>query len=88
MEWRSDYEVHLTKKSPSELSVGRLAPPAGDYGIYDHFVAESATDEDSGPTVRIVPRFLFGLSYDTIEEMYGKDVSKFPVIGVFTSSPR
>ncbi len=38
--------------------------------------------------VRIIPRFLFGLSSETVEEMYGTDVNALPVVGVFTSSPR
>jgi hypothetical protein len=38
--------------------------------------------------VRIIPRFLFGLPFETVVKMYGPEVSALPVIGVFTNSPR
>ena len=38
--------------------------------------------------VRIVPRFLFGLAREAVEEMYGPDVDNYPIIGIFTSSTK
>jgi hypothetical protein len=89
MEWRSDYTIHVTRpsSSSSNLDVRRQAPAgcASEFGIYNHFVA-TADDEDS--VVKVIPRFLFGLPLDVVEELYGTDVSKFPIVGIFTSSPR
>ena len=57
-------------------------------GIYNHF--ETIV---SDKTIRIVPRFLFGLPTETIESIYGDSkgeediVSRLPIVGVFTSSP-
>ncbi len=89
MEWREEYEIHVgwsgsaSSSSSPPLSVERVAPASGRFGIYDHFLAEGAEE-----VVRVVPRFLFGLPFDTIAEMYGDDVSNFPVVGVFSDSPR
>ncbi len=95
-EWREDYSISVgassappkESSSPSDepLSVSRYAPPwsASDWGIYNHFVA-SVTN---GNVVRVVPRFLFGLTKETVDEMYGADVDNFPIIGIFTSSTR
>ena len=104
MEWRSEYEIEVglqnrqqpKKLSNSEanfqekLSVAINAPPWSwsTWGIYNHF--ETIV---SGNTIRIVPRFLFGLPVDTIEALYGDTegkehtVSRLPIVGVFTNSP-
>ena len=99
MEWRSDYAIHVSKNnddtsssssassSSPALDVKREAPATGDYGIYNHFVADAAKDGQEN-VVRVVPRFLFGLPYKTMESMYGNDVDNFPIIGIFTDSPR
>ncbi len=101
MEWREEYEIHVSRQdSSSSLSVERRAPPAGRFGIYDHFLAEDGEDSAATGTgtetgtakkeevVRVVPRFLFGLPFATIGEMYGDDIANFPVVGVFSESPR
>ncbi len=91
MEWRRDYEIHVSKQSSSSsssVSVERVAPSAGKYGIYDHFSAEEAAEGGDSSVVRVVPRFLFGIPFDTIADMYGEDVAQFPVVGVFSDSPK
>jgi hypothetical protein len=89
-EWRPEYvvEVNSAPSSSAGLSVTRTAPAysAADWGIYNHFVASVA--DASSNTIRIVPRFLFGLEKETVEEIYGDDVDNFPIIGIFTSSTR
>lgn len=91
MEWRPEYTITVSRESkskessPISVSVSAPASSASSYGIYNHFVV--STDE-GGQKVKIVPRFLFGLPYDTVDEMYGKDVDQFPIVGVFTESPR
>ena len=95
MEWRPEYTITVSrmKSTPSEksskqlISVSQSAPAssASSYGIYNHFTASAADGETK---VKIVPRFLFGLPYDTVDEMYGTDVDDFPIVGVFTESPR
>ena len=99
MEWRPEYTITVSRSkskkkessSPSSpdgprISVIQSAPAssASSYGIYNHFVATAEKES----TVKIVPRFLFGLPYDTVDEMYGTDVDQFPIVGVFTESPR
>ena len=85
MEWRQDYFV----KVDENREVAREAPYAGNFGIYDHFIAETPRPrDDTDVVVRIVPRFLFGLPFETVEAIYGTDVSNFPIIGIFTHSPR
>lgn len=83
LEWRSDYIIHATNQP--ELSLEMSKPSSAEYGIYNHITSQS---DQEAKTVKIVPRFLFGLPFHLIEEMYGTDVSQFPIIGVFTNSPR
>ena len=86
MEWRSEYEIQVGDSQSSELSVDLSTPPSSwsKWGIYNHF--ETIV---TGRTIRIVPRFLFGLHKETIESIYGEEdtVEKIPIIGVFTDSP-
>ena len=87
MEWRSEYEIQVGDKSPkAELSVDISTPSSSwsKWGIYNHF--ETIV---TGRTIRIVPRFLFGLHVETIESIYGAEdtVAKIPIVGVFTESP-
>lgn len=85
MEWRTEYEIHVSK-SP-ELSAKRVEPAStwGDYGIYNHFFTEVVPGESK---VKVVPRYLFGIKPEVVEDIYGQDVSDFPVVGVFTDSPK
>jgi len=90
MEWRSEYEIQVgdtsTSKNSAELSVAISTPSSSwsKWGIYNHF--ETIV---TGRTIRIVPRFLFGLHVETIEAIYGAEdtVAKIPIVGVFTDSP-
>ena len=90
MEWRSEYEIRVDRLSDSGLRVDIEAPQwsFSSWGIYDHFEAQLV---DNGRTIRIVPRFLFGLDIQTIESLYGGGseavVSNLPIIGVFTEYP-
>lgn len=87
MPWRSEYVIHASSKLPTsrnlEVEIQTPAFSASGWGIYNHFVASA--EEAS---ITIVPRFLFGLPFTVIEDLYGTDVSKFPIIGVFTSSTK
>jgi len=98
LEFRPEYRVVVAtpsssrSSSTSDLLVGRTAPPysASEWGIYNHFEATSpAVDKrESKNVVRVVPRFLFGLAREAVEEMYGPDVDNYPIIGIFTSSTK
>ncbi len=69
MEWRSEYQIKLEQAEDSkEVSVKIDAPSSSwhRWGIYNHFDTIV-----SGRTVRIVPRFLFGLPVEVIESIYG-----------------
>ena len=79
------------------------------FGIYDHFRTnikssgkgnKEITHQDENTksqtlhTIQILPRFLFGIPYETIQSMYGMnnkdgsiDLSKLPIIGIFSNSP-
>lgn len=47
MEWRSDYEIHVSRLGEDRTTdVKRVAPAAGEYGIYNHFVATAADGGD------------------------------------------
>ena len=85
MEWRPEYEIHVAKTSSSGLTSKRVEPASalGSWGIYNHFYTE-VTDGK----VRVIPRFLFGVKPEIAESMYGPNVADFPVIGVFTESPK
>lgn len=86
MEWRSDYHISVSKPSNGKVSAELIYPPGSlgaGRGIYDHF---TVTQEKN--RIKITPRFLFGIHPDIIESMYGTDVADFPVIGVFTNSPK
>ncbi len=84
MEWRQDYRVSVDKRS-DKVDVKRDAPFSGEFGIYDHFSADGG---DEGDVVRLVPRFLFGLPAEKLNELYDEDVDKLPVVGIFSDSPR
>lgn len=99
LEFRPEYKVEVdtassSQSSPSTLSVARTAPPysASEWGIYNHFEATApSVGNDKGKSknvVRVVPRFLFGLAREAVEEMYGPDVDNYPIIGIFTSSTK
>ena len=84
MEWRSDYSIQVENNPGSgSLSVQQTAPPVSSTGIYNHFTATA----DGANVVKVVPRFLFGLPVDVIENLYGHDVAEYPIVGVFTNTP-
>ena len=92
MEWRSEYEIQVEPSGDkaSDLSVSLHAPSWSwsKWGIYNHLELIV-----TGKTIRIVPRFLFGLPVDTIETLYRDPeeeeatVSRLPIVGVFTNHP-
>ena len=99
MEWRSEYEIQVeTSQNKKNLLSVEISSPAwswSKWGIYNHF--ETIV---TGRTIRIVPRFLFGLPIDTIETIYGDKedeqieggggtttVDRLPIVGVFSESP-
>lgn len=97
MEWRSEYRVviEVTPEVTARIEVPMLS--FNHWGIYDHFIVSV---EDG--TVKIVPRFLFGIPLKTVEAMYGPPepghpdrlgpnltediVGRLPIIGLFSSS--
>ena len=45
-------------------------------------------------TIQIIPRFLFGIPFETIQSLYGSDkkdgsidLAKLPIVGIFSNSP-
>lgn len=91
MEWRPEYEIQVGQQSESQDLFIKVEAPSwtwSNWGIYRHF--ETIV---TGRTIRIVPRFLFGLHHDTIEDLYGDvekkeyTVSRLPIVGIFTESP-
>jgi len=97
MEWRPEYKIHVSQyqenqnKLSASIEVPSEYPLLGfsNWGIYKHFETHVVSDK----TIRIVPRFLFGLSHEAIESIYGDKsgqediVSRLPIVGVFTNSP-
>lgn len=80
MEWRPEYHIFVDKDE-SGISAKQVNPSINT-GIYNHF--ETSVVNNS---IKVVPRFLFGLPSHIIEGMYGKDVSSYPIIGVFSEKP-
>ena len=83
MEWRGEYHLHLTRQPSGALALKPQAPWAATYGIYNHFVA--SVEEDR---VKVLPRFLFGLPFESLERMYGAEMEGYPIVGVFTQETR
>ncbi len=75
MEWRSEYTILVEEiQGSKQVSVKIDAPSSSwhKWGIYNHFDTIV-----TGRTIRIVPRFLFGLPIETIESIYGgKDITR------------
>ena len=65
MEWRSEYQIKVGQSESQDLFVKVEAPSWSwsNWGIYNHFETHV-----TGRTIRIVPKFLFGLPIDTIGE--------------------
>ena len=65
MEWRSEYQIKVGQSESQDLFVKVEAPSWSwsNWGIYNHFETHV-----TGRTIRIVPKFLFGLPVDTIGE--------------------
>jgi len=90
MEWRSEYQIKVGQSESQDLFVKVEAPSWSwsNWGIYNHFETHV-----TGRTIRIVPKFLFGLPIDTIEALYEDKerkehtVSRLPIVGIFTESP-
>jgi len=90
MEWRSEYQIKVGQSESQDLFVKVEAPSWSwsNWGIYNHFETHV-----TGRTIRIVPKFLFGLPIDTIESLYEDKeqkehtVSRLPIVGIFTESP-
>ena len=77
------------------------------FGIYDHFrtsIKSSSSGNDKIDdqketsripyTVQIIPRFLFGIPYEKIQQLYGTnkgdgsiDLSRLPIVGLFSDTP-
>ena len=68
MEWRSEYQIKVGQSESQDLFVKVEAPSWSwsNWGIYNHFETHV-----TGRTIRIVPKFLFGLPIDTIGEYTG-----------------
>ena len=70
MEWRPEYKIHVSQyqenqnKLSASIEVPSEYPLLGfsNWGIYKHFETHVVSDR----TIRIVPRFLFGLSHEAI----------------------
>ena len=91
MEWRPEYQIQVGQSESSPDLFIKVEAPSwtwSNWGIYSHF--ETIV---TGRTIRIVPKFLFGLPVDTIEALYGDQerkehtVSRLPIVGIFTESP-
>lgn len=97
MEWRSGYQIviDVTPELGARIDVPILS--FNKWGIYNHFIVSVENN-----VVKIVPRFLFGIPYNTIEDMYGVPpagepdplelvgtediVGRIPIIGLFSAS--
>jgi len=95
--------------SASPISVHTEAPLLSfrHFGIYDHFrtsIKSSSSGNDKIDdqketsripyTVQIIPRFLFGIPYEKIQQLYGTnkgdgsiDLSRLPIVGLFSDTP-
>jgi len=83
LEWRSNYQAELSKDWWSgSISVTEKHPWYSKFGIYSHY----HTQVIDGTTVRFVPNFMFGLSFEWIQKLYPGGGAEVPVIGMITES--
>jgi len=104
MEWRPEYEIVVTPKqvgvdtagsgdSQPWVDVSIVAPLLSfqKWGIYDHFTTEWSNNQGE-ISLRVLPRFLFGIPIPTVTKMYGVSttdlLANLPIIGVFSQSTR
>ena len=91
LEWRPEYNlcyhIAIADENNSIPSVDiSLETPFGScssYGIYNHL-----TTIVDGRTIKIVPRFFFGLPFKKVQKLYGPEVGGLPIRGVFTESTK
>ena len=88
MEWRPEYEIIVSAASDSDSVEAQIQAPLFSFqkwGIYNHLVTELVNSNDDvtevHTTVRIVPRFLFGIPIKTVSHMYsgGSGINKVPM---------
>lgn len=86
MEWRPQYEI-VVDVTGSDTSGKRRHPEAQivapfmsfqRWGIYDHLAVEWTETAKSVPTLRVLPRFLFGIPVQTVSQMYSGATSPVP----------
>lgn len=86
LEWRPEYNIAVETVDDDRFLDVQLETPFGscsNLGIYNHL-----TTVVTGRTVKILPRFLFGLPFAKVQELYGKDAATLPITGVFTTSTK
>jgi len=103
MEWRPEYEIVVTAKMASgdedttiqypDVTIAAPLLSFQKWGIYDHFTTEWVqTGGKDDISLRILPRFLFGIPINTVTKMYGVStdalLANLPIIGVFSQSTR
>eukprot|EP00088_Acartia_fossae_P013042 TRINITY_DN16756_c0_g2_i1.p1 TRINITY_DN16756_c0_g2~~TRINITY_DN16756_c0_g2_i1.p1 ORF type:complete len:239 (-),score=36.30 TRINITY_DN16756_c0_g2_i1:29-718(-) len=80
-EWRSEYK-NVIVRSEKGLSVTKEEPWYSQYGLYNHYYIQYT----STGGVRYLPRFMFGVPYGTLEELYG-GADNIPITGLLSESP-
>merc|ERR1711953_37478 len=82
-EWRPEYRVLISRQEevePGGLVVEVERPWYGLLGLYNHLDHQVA-----GRTVRLVPTFMFGLTGDLLDSLYGGP-DKIPTRGMLTAT--
>ena len=79
-EWRPLYTIDIDSDSGSSIQVTVNKPWYGDYGLYDHF-----HEEIQERRIRLVPNFMFGLTQEVLDQMYG-DPQHIPSTGIISDS--
>jgi len=77
MEWRPQYEIVVDvtgSDSSGRHPQAQIVAPLMSFqrwGIYNHLAVEWTENANAVPTLRVLPRFLFGIPVQTVSQMYG-----------------
>ena len=77
MEWRPQYEIVVDvtgSDSSGRYPQAQIVAPLMSFqrwGIYNHLALEWTENANAVPTLRVLPRFLFGIPVQAVSQMYG-----------------
>jgi len=79
-EWRSEYK-NIIVRTETGLSVIKEEPWYSRYGLYNHYYVQNT----AGGGIRYMPRFMFGVPYGTLEQLYGGP-DNIPITGLLAEN--